>query len=230
MNAKILTAEFQRQLEGAKQHFGPDVLVFEDCIDQKGAHPEDYRNFETGFAAAAIDRRVAPGARMLDIGSNRLFIAGLSARQRITTVDVRPRAFKCTNEELLSADSKKLPLPDSSFDAVVSLNAIEHFGLGRYGEELDLDGDRKAFAEWRRVLRPGGHIIFSTTVNSAGPAVAFNAHRVYSLAQIHALCAGFTPVEEAFFSHHFGACATLADLKSTPGKWDLYAGVWQRPA
>ncbi len=142
---------------------------------------------------------------------------------------MRPRQFKYANEELLLADSKSLPVPDASFHAVLSLNAIEHFGLGRYGEELDFDADKKAFAEWRRVLRPGGHIIFSTTVNSAGPAVAFNAHRVYSLEQIHAMCAGLVAVEEVFYSHTKGPCGAVGALESPPGKWDLYAAVWRRP-
>ena len=49
--------------------------------------------------------------------------------------------------------AEELPLPDASFDAVVSFDVIEH-----------VDDPRIAFEEIRRVLRPGGHgwLVFPT--------------------------------------------------------------------
>ena len=223
-------AERRLQLEEARRHSGSDVYVFEDFFDQSGQHPEDYRNCETSFAASMLGKYVGVGANLLDVGSNRLFVAGLSTFQKITTLDVRQRSIKPANETVLIGDSKSIPATNDSFDAVLSLNAIEHFGLGRYGDAFDLDADRKAFTEWRRVVRPGGHIVFSTTVNSHGPAVAFNAHRIYSYNQIEELCRGLTRVGEVFFSHVHGAKARAEDLSSEPGKWDLYAGIWAVPS
>jgi ribosomal-protein-serine acetyltransferase len=51
----------------------------------------------------------------------------------------------------LAADaSLRLPFADGSFDAITCIDAIHHFA------------DRAAvLAEWRRVLRPGGHVIFT---------------------------------------------------------------------
>ncbi|MCB2106645.1 MAG: DUF268 domain-containing protein [Rhodobacteraceae bacterium] len=222
-------AERRHQFDAMRKAVGPDVYVFEDFFDQPNQHPEDYRNCETSFAASMLSKHVDKEAKILDVGSNRLFIAGLAASWNVTSLDVRARSMRSENEVLMLGDSKAIAAPDCSFDAALSLNAIEHFGLGRYGDEFDPEADIKSFREWRRVVRPGGHIIFSTTVNSQGPAVAFNAHRVYSYAQIETLCAGLKRVEEIFFSHTRGLQPSVAALNSERGKWDLYAGIWQAP-
>ena len=43
---------------------------------------------------------------------------------------------------------------------------------------------------WVRVLKPGGHLIFSTTITRARPAIGFNAHRIYSYEMLREFCAG----------------------------------------
>jgi hypothetical protein len=62
------------------------------------------------------------------------------------------------------------------------MHTVEHIGLGRYGDELDADGDIKAINELKRVLQPGGDLLFVTQVGK--PVIQFNAHRIYSYEQI----------------------------------------------
>lgn len=62
------------------------------------------------------------------------------------------------------------------------MHVVEHIGLGRYGDPLDPEGDIKAMRELRRVLLPGGHLIFVVPVGQ--PMIAFNAHRIYGYDQI----------------------------------------------
>ena len=45
------------------------------------------------------------------------------------------------------------------FDVIVSFSGIEHDGLGRYGDPLNIDGDLAATAELRCLLRPGGLLL-----------------------------------------------------------------------
>ena len=52
------------------------------------------------------------------------------------------------------ADYRDLPFEDGSFDCVANLFS----SLGFWGEE----GDRRAIAEFRRVLRPGGSLVVET--------------------------------------------------------------------
>jgi len=56
-------------------------------------------------------------------------------------------------------------------------------GLGRYGDPIDYDGDLKAAAELRRVLAPGGQLLFVVPVG-AEARIQFNAHRIYTPGQV----------------------------------------------
>jgi SAM-dependent methyltransferase len=69
------------------------------------------------------------------------------------------------------------------------MHVIEHIGLGRYGDPLDPNGDLKGIAELKRVLKPGGNLIFVTPVGR--PRIQFNAHRIYSYEQIAEYFLGF---------------------------------------
>jgi len=62
------------------------------------------------------------------------------------------------------------------------MHVVEHVGLGRYGDPLDPEGDLKAMAELRRVLEPGGNLLFVVPVGQ--PRVMFNAHRIYAYEQV----------------------------------------------
>ena len=202
--------------------------IIEDFIDQQGEHPSNWRDFETAFAADALQDYSTTNSRVLDVGSNHLFIAGLCATRKVTTVDVRPRKITPNNEFVVVADAKQIPLPDQSFDVVLSLNAIEHFGLGRYGDPIDIDADFHAAREWKRLLAGGGIMIVSTTISSLGDALAFNAHRIYSYQTIRALFSGLMPLRESVYSNRSKRRSTLAELETPEFAWDLYVGVYQR--
>lgn len=53
--------------------------------------------------------------------------------------------------------SQPLPFADASFDAVISIDAMNHFSRRT-----------EVFAEWRRVLRPGGRFLFTDAVIVTG--------------------------------------------------------------
>lgn len=69
--------------------------------------------------------------------------------------------------------------PEGSFDAVVSLSAIEHIGLGHYGDPKDKDGDSKAVANIWRWLKPGGWFYFDVPYNPEGYSVLGTECRIY---------------------------------------------------
>jgi SAM-dependent methyltransferase len=164
----------------------------------------------------------------LDVGSYRHFILGLLAYFQITTIDVRERKPIFPRERVITCDAKKLDLPDDSFDLVLSLCALEHFGLGRYGDEFDLHADQKAFAEMIRVLKPGGRVLFTTTITRARPSIAFNAHRIYNYEMLKAFCAGLTCLEEKFYSHKLKGFCSLEEVTTDPEWWDVYLGCWEK--
>jgi len=218
--------DYDRNLALLRQNPGP-FQIFPEPVFEPGGHPETFVDFECAFAAQNIQRS-APRS-ILDIGSYRHFILGLLAHSPVTTVDVRNRHPLSPNETVLTGDAKKLKLPDQSFDLVLSLCSLEHFGLGRYGDEIEFQADSMAFGEMIRVLRPGGYLIFSTTITRARPAIGFNAHRIYSYAMLRSFCAGLTLSDEKFFSHRLKTFCPLEEVTADPQGWDVYCGCWQKP-
>jgi len=218
--------EYERNLALFRKNPGP-FQIFPEPVFEPGGHPETFVDFECAFAAINIHRR-APRS-ILDIGSYRHFILGLLAHFPVTTVDVRNRRPLSPNETILTEDAKKLDLPDQSFDLVLSLCTLEHLGLGRYGDAIDFKADGKAFEEMIRVLKPGGHLIFSTTITRARPAIGFNAHRIYSYAILQNFCAGLLLSDEKFFSHRLKGFCPLEEVTVDPQGWDVYCGCWQKP-
>jgi hypothetical protein len=64
-------------------------------------------------------------------------------------------------------------------DSLSSLHAIEHFGLGRYGDIIDIDGHLKAINNLYEMLKPNGKFYFSVPIGKQ--RIEFNAHRVFSI-------------------------------------------------
>ena len=94
-----------------------------------GDHPKLFIDYECEFSARNLAKR-RPRS-VLNIGSYRHFIIGLLAGYEVTSLDIRKRKSDLGNETVLTADAKQLDIPSDSFDAVVSLCALEHFELGR---------------------------------------------------------------------------------------------------
>lgn len=201
--------------------------VFEAFRYDDGVHPDTYVDHECTFSAHFLSK-IKPGS-ILDIGSYRHFILGLLAHYHVTTVDVRNRRPATDHESVVTCDAKKLALPDEEFDAVLSLCAVEHFGLGRYGDEFDLDADRKGMEEMIRVLKPGGALIFTTTITRAKPQIAFNAHRIYDYAMIETFCRGLRLEGEMFYITRKRSFGAFEEVTEKTGPWDVYCGCWVKP-
>lgn len=220
-----LREDYKKNLEKIKKE-ATGFNVFEEPIFEEGDHPENFIDYECAFAAYHI--KIAQPRSILDVGSYRHFILGLLAHFSVTTMDVRRRRCSLAGEIILTGDAQKIPLPDNSFDLALSLCALEHFGLGRYGDPLDWQADQKAFAEMRRVIRPGGRLIFSTTIHKAESAIAFNAHRIYTYEMIQSLCRGLRCLEEKFYSHRQRSYCSLAEITTELKWWDVYLGCWEK--
>jgi SAM-dependent methyltransferase len=219
--------QFERNWEALKKD-PRGFEVFAEPLFEAGDHPQNFIDYQCGFAAAHISGRRP--RKILDVGSYRHFILGLLAHFPVTTLDVRARKPMAGNETALTGDAKRLPLPDGSFDLVISLCALEHFGLGRYGDDFDLDADRKSFLEMVRVLRPGGVLIFTTTITRAAPSIAFNAHRIYGHGMLREWCAGLARVEERFYSHEKRGFCAPQEVTDRARWWDVYCGCWEKPS
>ena len=121
-----------------------------------------------------------PEAHM-DVGSRvDGFVAHVASFREIQVLDIRPTPSNVKNIHFVQADlmADCSHLHNSS-TSISSLHAIEHFGLGRYGDPVRPDGHLLGLDNIYRILRNEGKFYFSVPI---GPQrVEFNAHRVFSL-------------------------------------------------
>jgi SAM-dependent methyltransferase len=129
--------------------------------------------------------------RHIDIGSRvDGFVAHVASFREIEVMDVRELSSVSKNIFFQQADL--MDELDSSLvescDSLSCLHALEHFGLGRYGDPICRDGFLRGWENLRRILKPGGILYFSVPLGIA--RVEFNAHRVFSVEQLKKLIEG----------------------------------------
>ena len=97
------------------------------------------------------------------------------------------------NQEGFAADITQLP-PSmwGVADSVSCLHALEHFGLGRYGDPIMPDGYVQGLRALWSLLAPGGVLYLSVPMGRQ--RIEFNAHRVFALQTILDLIAGLFDV------------------------------------
>lgn len=135
--------------------------------------------------------------RHVDVGS-RIdgFVAHLLAVREVEVVDVRPLPIEVPGLVFVQDDGRDLAtLVSGSVPSLSSLHAIEHFGLGRYGDPIDVGGAGRAIGAFIRVLQPGGRLWLSVPVGR--PRVEFDAHRIFDPV---ALLAGLAPLQLEHFA------------------------------
>ncbi|MCR4308137.1 MAG: DUF268 domain-containing protein [Candidatus Berkelbacteria bacterium] len=119
----------------------------------------------------------------VDIGS-RIdgFVAQVASFREIEVFDVRPITTAIPGVIFKQADLMQgLVLFDSEengyCDSLSCLHALEHFGLGRYGDPIDPKGHEKGIANMSNLLKPGGTFYLSVPIGKE--RAEFNANRVF---------------------------------------------------
>jgi len=203
-----------------------DWKIIKAPSDTKGKRERTHQETGCEFLSKWIERIRPP--EILDIGSYRQFCLGVASYYSITALDVRELESDLKNEKIVVADAKVLPFPDESFDMVSALDSIPYFGLGRYGDEIDMGADKKAIQEMIRVLKPGGHLIFTAPIKSGLPILYFNAARAYNLETIRELCQGLNLVEEKFYSRDKKSFVQNPPPSNSFSSLGYYLGCWQK--
>jgi hypothetical protein len=118
----------------------------------------------------------------IDVGSSVVgFVAHVASFREITVMDIRPSLGKSHNitfvqkDFMQSIDASLL----SSTDSLSCLHAMEHFGLGRYGDPLNYDGHIVGIENLNKLLKKGGKLYFSVPIGIP-QRIEFHAHRIFS--------------------------------------------------
>lgn len=116
----------------------------------------------------------------IDIGS-RIdgFVANVASFREIEVFDIRETQSTIPGITFLQADLMQSHKSQKNYcDSVSCLHALEHFGLGRYGDPLDPDGYKKALVNLRELLTDQGNLYLSVPIGEE--RVEFNAHRIFN--------------------------------------------------
>jgi SAM-dependent methyltransferase len=142
-----------------------------------------------------------PKARVLEIGCAEADwqtpMLAVRPDLQITGVDWRKvqRPGRVIQGDVMNASL----FPGKSFDAIVSISAIEHVGLGAYEQDpLDEDGDVRAMDNAFAWLKPGGFVYLDVPFQAHGPMLVLPSYRRYGEMDIlERLARGFTVEKSA---------------------------------
>lgn len=190
-----------RSLRGASAYFSDYIELRHQC-------PTEENQFKFGRLYPCLDERFTDSGqikghyfhqdllvaskifanqpkRHIDVGSRvDGLVAHVASFREITILDIRPLVSNVKNIKFLQADlMHELPVElIGSCDSLSCLHALEHFGLGRYGDPVRWDGYRVGFENLLAMLKPGGKLYFSVPIGEQ--RIEFNAHRVFSVAYL----------------------------------------------
>ena len=115
----------------------------------------------------------------VDVGSRvDGFVAHVASFRKIEVFDVRPITALIPGVTFKQVDLMTSDGGVTNYcDSLSCLHALEHFGLGRYGDRIDPKGYESGINNMARILRLGGVLYLSVPVGVE--RVEFNAHRVF---------------------------------------------------
>jgi len=160
-------------------------LVFMPCLhdrfEEGGTTKSEY--FWQDLVVARWIHDANP-QRHVDVGSRvDGFVAHVASFREIEVFDVRPVTSRIPGIRFRQADLMDMvPLSTDGAeggycDSLSCLHAIEHFGLGRYGDPIDPRGYEQGLANMAVLLKPGGTLYLSAPIGRE--RVEFNANWVF---------------------------------------------------
>jgi hypothetical protein len=151
--------------------------ILSDYGNQAGTATGHY--FHQDLLVATLIKQANP-TRHIDVGSSiEGFVAHVASYREIEVLDIRPlqipghSQIRFVQSDLMKLDQSSIAICDS----LSCLHALEHFGLGRYGDSIDPNGHLKGFYNLSKMLQSGGTLYVSFPIGK--PGVHFNAHRIF---------------------------------------------------
>jgi hypothetical protein len=173
--------EFLRQAKSANHEFElvASIPVLSERFENSGVGSGSY--FHQDLYVAQQIYAASP-ARHVDVGSRvDGFVANVATFREIEVFDIRPLQTSARNITFRRRDlMTEASAFDDYTDSLSCLNALEHFGLGRYGDAVDYHGHRTGWRNLTRMLSRGGTLYFSVPF-SKRQRIEFDAHRIFCL-------------------------------------------------
>lgn len=161
-----------------KNFDGPLLLkpCLRDWFEAGGDANSEY--FLQDLHVARLIHQASP-RKHIDIGS-RIdgFVANVASFREIEVMDIRPTHSTIEGITFRQTDMMNPSCcREAITDSLSCLHALEHFGLGRYGDNVDPNGYKQALCNMSSLLVAGGTFYLSVPVGKE--RVEFNAHRIF---------------------------------------------------
>lgn len=183
--------EFQRQARQHDHEFGPIGLRphFADRVGSSGYASGHYFHQDLLVARKVFEHRPQ---RHVDMGSRvDGFVAHVAAFRQIEVFDVRPQSAAVHNIVFRQADLSDESWPFEAYcDSISSLHAVEHIGLGRYGDPPRYRGHVIALENIWKTLQPRGKFYFSVPMGRQ--RVEYDGERIFELRHLLELLDRYT--------------------------------------
>lgn len=141
--------------------------------------------------------------RHVDVGS-RIdgFVAHVATFRSIEVIDVRPLKSIIPNVRFTQLDITNCNKEEIT-DSISCLHAMEHFGLGRYGDTICYNGHVIGLRNITRMLKSRGRLYLSVPIGVQ--RIEFHAHRIFSLSYLLRMCSEYYEIEHfSCFDDHGG--------------------------
>ena len=153
------------------------VPCLHDWYEEGGATKNEYF-----WQDLQVARKIfaAKPEKHVDIGSRvDGFVAHVASFREIEVFDIRPITTSIPGVTFTQADLMSPAVDIIEYcDSLSCLHALEHFGLGRYGDPIDQKGYESGISNMARILRSGGTFYLSVPVGVE--RVEFNAQQVFN--------------------------------------------------
>lgn len=171
--------------------------MLNDAVGEMGF--DEHYVYHTSWAARKL--RELDSVQHTDISSSLMFCGIVSSFIKVEHFDYRVPNLDVAGLRCGQANLISLHFEENSLTSLSCMHVLEHVGLGRYGDEISSDADRKAASELKRVLKPGGNLLIVVPMAEI-PSIRFNAHRIYSYAKLTDLFNGLKLVEFSFYNDY----------------------------
>lgn len=168
------------------------LVHFNECFGESNNHLYDVLD---RFGTSIRGKRVAL------IGTYRAWFEGILLSYRAIPVVITSHPTFCDDPRITYLSPEEYAQNPEKFDLVINMATTPHQGLGRYGDELDPNGDLKAMEEFRKMLTPEGHLVLALPV---GPdQLVWNSHRVYGEKRLKMIMKGWRVVAYYGFTSEY---------------------------
>ncbi len=150
--------------------------------------------------------------RHIDVGSSVYgFVSHVASFREIEVLDIRDLSTPWPNIRFTQVDlmDRQAVAQIRPADSVSCLHALEHFGLGRYGDPVNFDGWKQGLTALSHLVSPGG-VLYLSVPTSFRQRIEFNAHRVFSI---------------PFLAGHLSNDFTVLELAFVDDAGDLHRGL-----